>query len=71
MVETGTVVLEKIFKSCQCIFKDTTLLKYNLPLEKDMVLHLKRLEFPLLQDGSGEDKNVKSLQMDRHADRDR
>ena len=36
-----------------------------------MVLHLKRLEFPLLQDGSGEDKNVKSLQMDRHADRDR
>ena len=37
LVEIGHVVLEKIFKFCQCIFV------YFLPLEKGMVLHLNKL----------------------------
>ena len=46
LVEIGPVVQEKIFKFCLCI-----LLFHNyLPLEKDLVLCMYKLKFPLAKD---------------------
>ena len=46
--EIGPVVLEKISKYSQCIFS----ISYLSPLEKGVVLHWNKFEFPLPKDAN-------------------
>ena len=68
LIELGPVVLEKIFKFCQCIFT----ISWLSPLEKGLALHLNKFESPLKNAlclvWLEKDENVKSLQTDGRTD---